>query len=225
MPAVAWRSLHAARRRATSPSTASRAPTGFGDHPFLLQNGLPIGPTTLAADRVRHHRPGDVGGWHIIGSRANQATTRPAVSRMPAGAGQAGWRQRGQRDLGHIADVGRDHGGCLAATSASHRRETCSAKWQATTWPAPHIAQRRIDRSTQFSGLPSCSRSQQRVWKRQPDGGCAGDGTSPLRTRRFLRTRGSGSGMAESRATVYGWRGLAVERRRRRPARRACPGT
>ena len=59
----------------------------------------------------------------------------------------------------------------------------------------------------QRSGLPSFSRSQQRVWKRQPDGGAAGEGTSPLSTSRFLRRRGSASGMAERRATVYGWRG------------------
>jgi hypothetical protein len=35
----------------------------------------------------------------------------------------------------------------------------------------------------------------------------AGDGTSPWSTIRFLRTRGSGSGTADSRAIVYGWRG------------------
>ena len=46
----------------------------------------------------------------------------------------------------------------------------------------------------QRSGLPSRSRSQHRVWKRQPDGGAAGEGTSPLRTMRFLRLRGSGLG-------------------------------
>ena len=61
----------------------------------------------------------------------------------------------------------------------------------------------------QFSGLPRRSRSQHRVWKRQPDGGLAGDGMSPLSTRRFLRIRGSGFGIADSSATVYGWRGFA----------------
>ena len=48
----------------------------------------------------------------------------------------------------------------------------------------------------QISGLPSRSRSQQRVWKRQPEGGFAGHGTSPRKTRRFFRTLGSGSGVA-----------------------------
>ena len=37
--------------------------------------------------------------------------------------------------------------------------------------------------------------------------GAAGEGTSPVRMIRFLRTRGSGSGTAERSATVYGWRG------------------
>ena len=59
----------------------------------------------------------------------------------------------------------------------------------------------------QTSGFPSFSRSQHRVWNRQPEGGLAGEGTSPLRTSRFLRTRGSGTGMADSSATEYGWRG------------------
>ena len=54
------------------------------------------------------------------------------------------------------------------------------------------------------SGSPSCSRSQHRGWKRQPDGGAAGDGTSPLSTSRLERRRGSGTGTADSSATVYG---------------------
>ena len=35
----------------------------------------------------------------------------------------------------------------------------------------------------------------------------AGDGTSPLSTTRDFRRRGFGSGIADSSATVYGWRG------------------
>ena len=63
----------------------------------------------------------------------------------------------------------------------------------------------------QISGLPSRSRSQQRVWKRQPDGGSAGLGMSPLRMirRRDRSVRASGTGTADSRATVYGWSGCA----------------
>ena len=64
---------------------------------------------------------------------------------------------------------------------------------------------------TQRSGLPRRSRSQQRVWKRQPEGGLAGDGMSPFRTRRFLRIRGFGFGIADRSATVYGWRGFGVQ--------------
>ena len=79
--------------------------------------------------------------------------------------------------------------------------------------------------SSQFSGLPSCSRSQHRVWKRQPDGGAAGDGTSPLRTSRFLRIRGSGSGTADRSATRVRVARIGVQLLDRRPARRACPGT
>ena len=68
---------------------------------------------------------------------------------------------------------------------------------------------------TQRSGLPSFSRSQQRVWKRQPDGGLTGDGTSPLRMIRRRRdsTTGSGIGTADSRATVYGWSGRRLRSR------------
>jgi len=73
---------------------------------------------------------------------------------------------------------------------------------------AAHVAERRIDggallRVAQLLSQPAA------VWKRQPDGGLAGDGTSPRSTRRFLRTRGSGLGIADSRATLYGWRGPA----------------
>ena len=50
----------------------------------------------------------------------------------------------------------------------------------------------------------------QRVWKRQPAGGFAGLGTSPVsRIRSRLRSGGSGTGTADSSAPVYGWRGLA----------------
>src|SRR5664280_2016387 len=85
---------------------------------------------------------------------------------------------------------------------------TSSAKWHATRCPG------RISRDSgtfvsHSVGCSSRSRSQQRVWKRQPDGGFAGDGTSPFRTIRRLRTVGSGSGMADMRLTVYGCCGLS----------------
>src|SRR5664280_1955363 len=85
---------------------------------------------------------------------------------------------------------------------------TSLAKWHATRCPG------RISRNSGTSvshsfGCSSRSRSQQRVWKRQPDGGLAGDGTSPFRTIRRLRTVGSGSGTADMRLTVYGCCGLS----------------
>ena len=55
----------------------------------------------------------------------------------------------------------------------------------------------------------SCANFWQRVRKRQPDGGSAGLGRSPCRTmrRRCRSFRGSGSGIAESSACVYGCAG------------------
>ena len=85
---------------------------------------------------------------------------------------------------------------------------TSSAKWHATWWPGA-ISRSSGTSSEQRSGSPRRSRSQHRVWKRQPDGGLAGDGMSPLRMTRRLRWRGLGSGTADRRATVYGWAGLA----------------
>src|SRR6476661_5523 len=84
---------------------------------------------------------------------------------------------------------------------------TSSLKWHATSWPG------RTSRSCgssvwHRSGLPRRSRSQQRVWNRHPDGGLAGDGTSPRSTSRFLRRRGSVSGTADRSATVYGCPGF-----------------
>ena len=87
----------------------------------------------------------------------------------------------------------------------------CSGKWQATDWPDPVASTSWGTSVTHRLGLSSCSRSQQRVWKRQPDGGSAGLGTSPLR---MIRCRepfaaGSGTGAADSSARVYGCAGRA----------------
>ncbi|CAM5411160.1 hypothetical protein KAURM247S_02841 [Kitasatospora aureofaciens] len=64
------------------------------------------------------------------------------------------------------------------------------------------------------SGTSSEQRScafQQRVRKRQPDGGLAGEGMSPLRMIRSRDSRavGSGTGTADSSAWVYGWVALS----------------
>src|SRR5271157_6258634 len=57
----------------------------------------------------------------------------------------------------------------------------------------------------------------QRVWKRQPGGGAAGLGTSPFRTIRSRFKVGSGTGIADRSAWVYGWSGR--EKRSSVPAR------
>ena len=47
----------------------------------------------------------------------------------------------------------------------------------------------------------------QRGWKGQPEGGFAGDGTSPGRTMRWRFASGSGTGTADRSACVYGMSG------------------
>ncbi len=68
---------------------------------------------------------------------------------------------------------------------------------------------RRPGASTGFSTSQTPSLAMgQRGWNLQPVGGSSGLGTSPLRiVRRRLRV-GSGIGIAESSASVYGWVGL-----------------
>src|SRR4051794_38725332 len=76
-------------------------------------------------------------------------------------------------------------------------RGVSSAYWQAALVP-PTIL--RVGRSrVQRSLRPGC---QHRVWNGHPDGGVLGLGTSPVRTMRLRRRPGSGSGTADSRATV-----------------------
>jgi hypothetical protein len=60
-----------------------------------------------------------------------------------------------------------------------------------------------------------CCAFQHLVWNRQAGGGLSGLGTSPSSLIRWRRSRwpvepvsGSGTGTAESNATVYGCRGL-----------------
>ena len=75
------------------------------------------------------------------------------------------------------------------------------AKWQADRCsPAPSGR----SSSSGMSVLHLSWTFQHRVWNRQPDGGLAGEGTSPLRTIcSFLsRSVGSGTGTADSRAWV-----------------------
>ena len=48
----------------------------------------------------------------------------------------------------------------------------------------------------------------QRGWKRQPEGMLIADGTSPLSSIVFRFRSGSGTGIAESKAWVYGCKGF-----------------
>ena len=83
-----------------------------------------------------------------------------------------------------------------------------SAKWQATGCPEP---------PWDTSGGSSCAQIsfafQQRVRKRQPDGGLAGLGTSPssMILVRLPRWSGDSIGTADSSACVYGCIGVAID--------------
>src|SRR5215212_5597939 len=77
--------------------------------------------------------------------------------------------------------------------SASNQPGT---RMQATVWWGE--TSRRSGSMREQSGMAS----GQRVWKRQPEGGLMGVGTSPFKTIRSRLRVGSGTGMAESRARV-----------------------
>src|SRR5688500_18562721 len=74
--------------------------------------------------------------------------------------------------------------------------------WQATQWPG------EISLSTCSFCEHDGTRRPQRVWKRHPDGGLMGLGTSPSSRMRLRFIVGSGMGTADSSASVYGWRGF-----------------
>ena len=79
--------------------------------------------------------------------------------------------------------------------------------------------------SAQISGSPSCSRSGQRGWNRQPDGGLTGLGTSPVQDDPLAaRAPGRGSGSPTSAPACTGAPAGGTGRAGRR-ARRSGPGT
>ena len=147
--------------------------------------------------RRRDGRRGDGARGRHLGTWSSGACRR---GRRRARSGSRGWRAVAstaeRRDLlggagDLLGEVARD----LRGRAASGRSSGSSV--------------------VQRSGLPRRSRSQHRVWNRQPEGGAAGDGTSP---RRMIRRRrdsmaGSGIGMADRSATVYGWSGSALRSR------------
>ena len=97
-----------------------------------------------------------------------------------------------------------------------------SAKWQATRWPGP------ISRSSGRSVSQRVSwRNGQRVWKRQPAGGFAGDGRSPcsrIRSRVASTTRVRHGDRRHQRLRV-GVQRLGVQVVGAAPARRCRRGT
>src|SRR2546425_9291604 len=70
--------------------------------------------------------------------------------------------------------------------------------WQATQWP------RETSLSTCSFSEHDGTRSAQLVWKRHPEGGLIGLGTSPSSRIRLRFMVGSGMGTAERSASVYG---------------------
>ena len=72
-------------------------------------------------------------------------------------------------------------------------------RWQDTKWLTPSII---YSSSTGFSALQRSSHSGQRGWKVQPEGGFAGDGTSPCSGIRFFFFVTSATGIALSSALV-----------------------
>src|SRR5690606_31982027 len=76
-------------------------------------------------------------------------------------------------------------------------------RWQYTRW----AGSRRTSVSSGTIVEHGSNASGQRVWKRHPGGGSMGDGTSPSSGTGWSGARGSGTGLAESSARVYGWRG------------------
>src|SRR5262249_21731306 len=98
------------------------------------------------------------------------------------------------RTLGMIRTLGRGHRRGPSATAQA--MATPVRTWQATQWPG------EISFNTCSFTEHDGTRSAQRVWKRQPDGGLIGLGTSPSRMMRLRFTVGSGIGTAESSASV-----------------------
>ena len=186
---------------------------------------LPLPPALLAARPLASRRSAP--------RASRRSSTLPAMARTAGGLplprasaarAAAGRRVRGRRQLAPSRRARPRAGRCTSAmlagapTTVSGAEPRCAGVSARRSDRRPRAAgascaQRRLAVS-QSSGLPSCSRSQQRVWKRQPDGGLPGDGTSPLRTRRRLRRRGIG--LRHGRQERHRVRVARVARRGRR---------
>src|SRR5215207_3310343 len=97
-----------------------------------------------------------------------------------------------ERFIENVLNSDRNNYPC-SGTTTSFRTNTCyknlSAKKQATKWPG------RISRNSGRVSAQTGSAIGQRVRNRQPEGGFAGEGTSPTRMVRFRFASATGSGM------------------------------
>ena len=154
-------------------------------------------------------RPGPArSGTPRARSLADQGGSTVPAKKVPSSGARAPWSARAtRRPRRVIARVrvlgGRGRRASRAARPSAPRRSGTPPGGSGAARAAPASRRRSI------SGSSSSRRSQQRVWNRHPDGGLAGDGTSPRRIIRLrvLSTRGSGIGTALTSATVYGCSG------------------
>ena len=166
--------------------------------PHAAERGAPRGRAALRRRRARHGQRRQGAGWRRD-PPAHPRDAHAAAGRHRAGRAADGRPRRVTSDphAERRRGLGR-HPGRRRTSSGV----TSSAKWQALMWPPP------MSRSGGSSVLQISCAIGHRVWKRHPDGGLAGDGRSPFSTIRSRRTVGSGTGMADSSALVYGCAGL-----------------
>src|SRR5437660_11233830 len=101
----------------------------------------------------------------------------------------------------HRADESRPH---ARPRSGAQRTETPVGTWQSTQWPGEISL-----RTCSFSEHDG-TRSEHRVWKRQPEGGLIGLGTSPSSRIRLRFIVGSGIATADSTALAAGCFGFVA---------------
>ena len=216
----------AVRRPSGGPSTA-RVAGSSGGRSSGTSKSLPLAGEVLAQLAER-----PAGRARPARSRRRAA---PAASRAPA-ARRARPAPRGPRP--GVVPVDGQHGQARAAghgtsgSTSSVGSATCDvpaagSPRRSGRRPAGRPRPRRRAAPAPRCRTGSACRNGQRVWNRQPEGGSAGLGRSPrsrIRSRRSS-TSGSGMGIADISAIVYGCSGCGVEVVARRPARRAGRGT
>ena len=179
-------------------------------------------PTKVRAERGIEHvgvfGQADAQGLGLRAARERRAAPRPArrdsgaasfIGRTSSGVtGSA--RSRVTRRLGDVAAArGATNADCSRARRASTARGASAAREP----PAAAISRQKWQATRVAVGVglaaPASAREQsgracgQRVWKRQPDGGAIGLGTSPASsTRSALQRRARARGIADSSACV-----------------------